>query len=641
VVVATISGTAGAGKTALAVSWAHQVASQFPGGQLYANLHGYGPTAAPRSPGEIIRGFLDALGVPAERIPAALEDQAGLYRSLLAGRRLLIVLDNARDSGQVRPLLPGTPGCLVIVTSRSLLTGLAAAEGARQLTLDVMTVQEAGQLLTDRLGRLRAGTEPAAVTALSELCARLPLALSVAAARAAARPAQPLGVLATELRDAATRLDALDADDPAVGIRAVLSWSYRQLSDQAAQMFRLLGLHPGPAISVTAAASLAGLPQARASSALGELVNAHMLTEHAADQFACHDLLRAYSAEQSAALPPDISRAAVGRALDHYLHTAWAACQLLTPGRDMIALAPAAPGAMPRPLADSAEAMAWMQAELDVLLAMIAHAGEQGYDTHAWQIPWCMGSFLDFTARWQTWAGVQRTALEAARRAGDRTGEGYCRYELGKVLLRLGEGQEAREHILLALQAFQQEGDLGYQARAHLSMAMAYEQEGQYAAALSHDEQAMIIFHQLGHQPGEAMALNSIGCSHSHLGHYQQALDCFHRALAIYRELASPPGQGATWDSLAFTYLQLGRHEEAIACYQHAIPLLNDSGDQYHVADALTSLGDTYQAAGDPDGARLAWQQALALFEELGHAKAGQVRDRLHQQLAAPGRPRT
>jgi DNA-binding SARP family transcriptional activator len=629
VVISTISGTAGAGKTALAVHWAHGIASRFPDGQLYANLHGYGPTATPRSPGEIIRGFLDALDVPADRIPAALEDQAGLYRSLLADRRLLIVLDNARDSSQVRPLLPGTPGCLVIVTSRSLLTGLAAAEGARQLTLDVMTSQEAGKLLTARLGSRRAGAEPAAITALATVCARLPLALTVAAARAAARPAQPLAVLATELRDAATRLDALDVDDPAVGVRAVLSWSYRQLSGQAAQMFKLLGLHPGPGISLTAAASLAGLPRAQASSALGELTNAHMLTEHSADRFACHDLLSVYAAEQSAALPRDIRRAAIGRALDHYLHTAWTASALLTPARDMVTLAAAAPGVTQEPLTNSAQALSWMQGELDVMLAMIAQAVEQKFDTHAWQLPWCLGSFLDFTARWQTWVDVQRTALDAAQRAGDRVGQAYCRYELGKALLRLGLGQEARDHIMVSLQAFQAEGDSGNQARAHVSLAMAYEQENQHEAALGHDEQALALFHNLGHHYGEAMALNAIGCSHVQLGNYQQALDYCHRALAMYRDLGSHPGQGATWDSLAFTYRQLGQPEEAVACYLQAVTVLRECGDQYHVADALTNLGDTYQAADDADNACLAWRQALAAFDELHHARAGEVRAKL------------
>jgi DNA-binding SARP family transcriptional activator/Tfp pilus assembly protein PilF len=632
VVIATISGTAGAGKTALAVHWAHRVASRFPDGQLYANLHGYGPTASPRSPGEIIRGFLDALDVPAGRIPAALEDQAGLYRSLLAGQRLLILLDNARDSSQVRPLLPGTAGCLVVATSRSLLTGLAAAEGARQLTLDVMTAQEAGQLLTARLGSRRAGAEPAAVSALASVCARLPLALTVAAARAAARPTQPIAVLATELRDTATRLDALDADDPGVGVRAVLSWSYRQLSDHAARMFKLLGVHPGPGVSLTAAASLAGLARAHASSALRELADAHMLTQQSADRFTCHDLLRAYAVEQAATLPCDVRRAAVGRALDHYLHTAWTASALLTPARDMITLAAAAPGVTQEPLTGSAQALSWMQGELDVILAMIDQAAGQGFDRHGWQLPWCLGSFLDFTARWQTWADGQRTALNAAGRAGDRIGQAYSRYELGKALLRLGLGQEARGHVILSLEAFHEEGDAGNQARSHVSLAMSYEQEGQHAAALSHDEQALNLFHGLGHRYGEAMALNAIGCSHVHLGNYQQALDFCRRALAMYCDLGSHPGQGATWDSLASIYRQLGQHFEAIACYQHAVTVLRDCGDLYHLADALTSLGDMYQAAGDPGSAHLAWQQALATFNELRHPKANDVRARLQGQ---------
>jgi DNA-binding SARP family transcriptional activator len=301
VVISAIGGTAGVGKTALAVRWAHRVAGQFPDGQLYVNLRGFDPSGSPVDAAEVIRRFLGVLGVAPERIPPDLAAQACLYRSLLAGRKLLIVLDNARDEQQVRPLLPADPGCLVLATSRNALTGLAAAEGARLLPVHVLAPAEARQMLTARLGCQRAEADPVAVAEIARLCAYLPLALSVAAARAAARPGLPLAALATELRADCSRLDALDSGDPTVSVRDVFSWSYQGLSDPARRMFRLLGVHPGPDISAAAAASLVGANQAETDRCLAELTRAHLLAEHRPSRYTFHDLLRVYAAEQAAA----------------------------------------------------------------------------------------------------------------------------------------------------------------------------------------------------------------------------------------------------------------------------------------------------------------------------------------------------
>src|ERR1700761_9203856 len=323
VVISAIGGTAGVGKTALALHWAHRVAHHFPDGQLYANLRGFDTgDGGPADPGDVLRGFLDALGVHPERLPADVEGLAALYRSVLAGRRMLVLLDNAADVAQVRPLLPASPECLVIVTSRRELAALAAGEGARLLQLDVLSEQEASELLVTRLGKERAAEEPWAVTQLATLCARLPLALSVVVARAAAAPKLPLSSLAAELTDLG-RLDALDAGDPAANVRTVLSLSYRHLPETAARMFRLLGLHPGPDISAAAAASLAGVPVAQARVALRDLTRASLLMEVVPGRFAFHDLLRAYAAEQ--VTPPEDIASTTRRMLDHYLHTAYRA----------------------------------------------------------------------------------------------------------------------------------------------------------------------------------------------------------------------------------------------------------------------------------------------------------------------------
>ncbi len=339
VTISAIGGTAGVGKTALAVYWAHQAAGRFPDGQLYVNLRGFDLSGTPATPAEAVRGFLDALGVPADRIPRGLDAQAGLYRSLLAGKQVLIVLDNARDERQIRPLLPASPGCLVIVTSRNQLTGLAASDGARLLSLDVLTDAEARHMLAARIGEGRAAAEPAAAAEIAGLCAHLPLALAIAAARAAARPRFTLAALADELRDIRSRLDALASPDLASNVRAVFSWSGQQLSPAAARMFRLLGAHPGPDISAAAAASLAGVSLPQAGQALNELTMANLVAEHEPGRYAFHDLLRAYAAEQVRAEADDPGhRAAIHRVLDYYLYTAAAANRLLNPARDPIDL---------------------------------------------------------------------------------------------------------------------------------------------------------------------------------------------------------------------------------------------------------------------------------------------------------------
>ena len=419
VVISAIGGTAGAGKTTLAVHWAHQVADRFPDGQLYVDLRGYDPSGEPLTPAEAARVFLDALAVPPERIPQGLDARTGLFRSLLAGRRMLIVLDNARDAAQVRPLLPGTPGCRVLVTSRRQLTSLAAAEGARLISLDVLTDGEARQLLARHLGSGRVAAEPEAATDLTRLCARLPLALAIAAARAADRERVSIAAVAAELGDMTNRLDALDTGDAATSMRSVISCSYRNLPAVAAKMFRALALHPGPDISLPAAASLAAVEVKETRHTLRDLVRASLLSEHAPGRFAFHDLLRAYAMEQARTDGETDRRAALNRVLDYYLNTAHAADQLLNPSRDPLHLGKPMPGVFLEEPVGYAEALSWFEAEHHVLLAAVSHAAAAGLDRHAWQLAWALESFLDRRGHWQDWHATQRTALAAARRSGE------------------------------------------------------------------------------------------------------------------------------------------------------------------------------------------------------------------------------
>jgi tetratricopeptide (TPR) repeat protein/transcriptional regulator with XRE-family HTH domain len=630
VVISAIGGTAGVGKTALAVHWAHQVADRFGDGQLYVNLRGYDPSGAPAAPEAAIRGFLDALGVPSGQIPPGPEARAGLYRSLLAGRRMLIVLDNARDEQQVRPLLPASPATLVLVTSRSQLGGLAAAEGAHLISLDILTYGEAVQLLTARLGTARAAAEPAAVDQTASLCAHLPLALAVAAARAAGRPRFPLAALAGELADAAGRLDALDAGDSGSSVRAVFSWSYRQLTPDAARMFRLLGIHPGPDITVPAAASLAAIAEADARRLLRELARAQLNAEHVPGRFSFHDLLRAYAAEQARQTDSDTDRrAATGRVLDHYLHTAAGAARLLVPAMEPVVLAPPRPGASAGRPADYQQALAWFEAEHQVLLAAVTLAAGSGFDRHAWQLPWAITPFLQTRGHWQELAATQRIALDAATRLGDTAAQALSGRLLAKACTDLGDHDQARGHYASSLTLYQRLGNRLGEAKVQHSLGFAAERQGRYADALGHAEQALRLYQAIGDKANEAEALNNVGWYHGLLGDYQQARAFCRQTLTLSSEAGNRWIEGHAWDSVGYAEHHLGNLAEAAACYQRALSLKRESGDRFSEAGTLTRLGDTLHAAGELTQARAAWQQALAILEDLQHSGAGQVRAKL------------
>jgi DNA-binding SARP family transcriptional activator/tetratricopeptide (TPR) repeat protein len=637
IVIAAVSGTAGVGKTALALRWAHQVADQFPDGQLYVNLHGFGPGDTPVPPSAAIRRFLDGLGIPPGRIPADLDAQAALYRSLLAGHRMLIVLDNARDPAQVRPLLPGQPGCLVLVTSRNQLTGLVAADGAHLLPLDVVTAAEGRELFRRRLGPGRAATQAQPVAEIAELCARLPLALTIAAARAAARPALPLAALAAELRRAGTRLDGLATGDPATDVRTVFSWSCRQLSAPAARMFRLLGVHPGPDITGAAAASLAGVEPGTAAQALAELAAAHLVTEHAPGRYGAHDLLRAYAADQARSQDGAASsHAARARVLDHYLRTAVTASLLLHSRREPITLAPAQPGVRPEALASSQDALAWFRAERPVLLAAVSQAAASGFHAHAWQLAWATAQFLSWQGYWHDQAATQEIALAAARQDGDLAGQAQAHRFLGQAQVRLGAYAAATGHLGRALELGQQLGSQSLQALLHIYLCRALLLQGQPRDALGHAEESVRIYREARHRWGAANALNTVGWCQAHLGAYAEALESCQGALAELRELGDRPGEAATLDSLGYAHHHLAHYGQAIACYEQAIEAHREVGDLHLLAETLTHLGDTQAAAGAPAAARRAWQQAVSILDDMSAPGAAEVRERLAGPLAAP-----
>ncbi len=644
VIISAIGGMAGVGKTALAVHWAHQNAGRFPDGQLYVNLRGFDASGTPVTPAEAIRGFLDVIGVPPDRIPPGLAGQAGLYRSLLAGRRMLILLDNAQDEQQVRPLLPAGPGCLVIVTSRRKLAGLAAAEGARLLTLGVLSDSEARQVLSARISAERAAAEPEALADVVSLCGYLPLALAVAAARAAASPGLSLAGLAKELRGVRNRLEALQTGDPAANVQAVFSWSYQQLNPAAARMFRLLGLHPGPDISAPAAASLVGCSPAEAVKALGELARVHLVTEHFPGRYSFHDLLRSYAAEQAGVHDSREARhIAIRRILDHYLHTAYAVGPTLML-LDPVSMAPPAPGVTPEPLASTPQALAWFEAEHRVVLAAVSVAAENGFDTHAWQLPWALSRFLDRRGHWHQWAGVERIALAAATRLGDGQAQVISGRMLACACARLGDYEQTDALLAQCLLVSEQTGDINGQCRIYECLSwIAGTLQDRYADALAHAERALALSQAAGNKTAQAENLNAVGWNHAMLGHYEQALTFCQQALDLNRELGNRMIEAYTLDSLGYVHHHLGQYAEAASCFSRALSMLREIGDRFNEAEILSRLGDTYDATGDRSQARRHWQQALPILSDLHHPHARQVHAKLadsedHQvpEAAAP-----
>ncbi|MFJ9909461.1 BTAD domain-containing putative transcriptional regulator [Streptomyces sp. NPDC101152] len=603
--IAVLCGTAGVGKTTLAVHWAHRARHDFPDGQLYANLRGFDPSAAPTDPAEAVGGFLSALGVQPDRVPAALEERTALYRSLLADRKVLVLLDNARDTEQVRPLLPGAPGSFTLVTSRNRLTGLAVAVGARLLTVEPLTTDQACALLRARLGDSRIAAEPQAAREITTRCAGLPFALAVVAARAAARPHFPLALLAEQLRADADRLDALDAGDPATQLRAVFSWSYRALDADTARMFRLLGLHPGPDIAPPAAAALSGLPLPTTRTQLDELTRAHLLTEYLPGRYSWHDLLRAYAAELSHAQDTDHGRA-TRRMTDHYLRTARRADALLTPRAAQIE-------ATAQQLADHQDALKWFTAEYPILLALVARSPAP--DT--WELASTLITFLDRNGHWQALATSQSTALETARRHHNKAAQADAHRGLGLALDRLDHPAEARSHYLRALALYAELGSHPGRARIHQHLSRLFESEGLHHRALTHARHSLKYYRAGDDIAGQSAALNHIGWVLAQLGDHSQASTHCRESLALAQKAHDINGQAHIRDSLGYVHSRLGEYQEAALHYRQAAALFRQTGDRLNAARELALLATTYQQDARPDAARDAWHDALSLSDQL------------------------
>ena len=657
VVISAVSGTAGAGKTALAVHWAHRVAAHFPDGQLYVNLRGYDPEQ-PLLATQALAGFLSALGAAGHDLPPDEGARAARYRSLLTGKRLLIVLDNAATEEQVRPLLPGSPSVLVIVTSRDALPGLVARDGARRLDLDLLPADDAVALLGALIGD-RVDADPDAARTLADLCARLPLALRVAAELAAAHPGRPLAALAAELAGEGARLDLLDAGgDPRGAVASVLSWSYRRLARDAAGMFRLLGLHPGQDWDPYAAAALAGLGLSQAGKLLAVLARTHLIETTGSGRYSMHDLLRAYAADQAAVHDQETARRdALTRLFDYYL----AACAA---AMDYLALSERhhrpdiRPVRTPVPEFDDGDvARSWLDAEMTNLVAVAAHTVSHGWPRHTISLAQTLHRYFDGVYDTPGLI-ICRHALDAARQCEDRAAQARTLTTLGVIYARQGQYAQAAECHQQAIALARDVGDRLTQGWALGNLGLIHDQQGrylqaarchrqtlainrelgdvtgeaialsnlgliclrqsQYPRAASHMRRAISLYRQVGHQFGEAIALTNLGEVRYRQGHYQQATDYQMQARALSQKIGSRRVEAWALARLGRIRCRQGLHEQAANSYEQALEMFREVGDRDGEAEALNGTGEALLATSQLDSASLVYSTALTLTRQAG-----------------------
>ncbi|WP_307540215.1 BTAD domain-containing putative transcriptional regulator [Streptomyces sp. V3I8] len=630
--VVVIGGPPGVGKTTFAVHHAHRIASSFPDGQLFVNLCGHHPHAPAVEPGDALHGFLTALGVPAPHIPEDTAARSTLFRSLLADRRVLLVLDNARDEQQVRPLLPAGTGCLTLVTSRNQLPGLIATDGAKPLPLPLPSPAEAHETLVRRLGPERPAAEPDATADIIRLCGRLPLALAVVAARAELEPAFPLHAVADDLRDAHGGLDAFTGFDTTTDVRAVFSWSYRSLDEPAARLFRLLALHPGPHITAPAAAGLAGLPLSRTRRLLAGLTRSCLVEQPLPGRFTLHDLLRVYATELTHTHDDAGERdRATLRVLDHHMFTAYEANRLFKQDSlPELDLGSPDPGVAPEVLTTVEQANRWFTAEHRVLVGLLHTAVGRKLDRHITGLAWSLKEYLNRQEYWPEAITALDPVLEVARRRGDRLEEGRCLRHIGSIHGYLGHQEQALDHLRRATTLFEELGVVAEQARAHYGTACALYLFGRIPEAVAFSERGLALSRATGDELWTAECLVELAWFHSNLGQLEKSLAYGEEGLALFQRLDAPWQLAQGRDVLGFTLRMLGRYEESVATYRRATEAFGELGDHRNAVGTLMRLGDTRLAMGDREAARADWVRALACAEQRALARSAQeVRDRL------------
>jgi DNA-binding SARP family transcriptional activator/tetratricopeptide (TPR) repeat protein len=621
VVISAIAGMAGVGKTALAVHWGHQVRDHFPDGQLYINLRGFAADAPPVRAVEALTHLLRSLGEPAERIPADVQTAAGRYRSLLADRQVLVVLDNAANADQVRPLLPASPGCVVLVTSRDRLTGLLARDGAGSLSLDVLTPDEAHRLLATILGPDRVAAEPAATAQLARICSYLPLALRVAAANLASHPWPGIADYVAALH-AGVRLSALDVDgDEQTGVRRAFDLSYRTLHTDTRRVFRLLGLVPGPDVTIEAVAAMAATSSAHARRQLDRLVTVHLVNQPVLGRYTCHDLLRHYAADRAHAEDTTADReAALRRLHDWYLHGADRAARMLY-GQVMRLPVPALDVPTPAIVADEAAALAWLDAERANLVAAIRHAAEHGPRSVAWLLADALRGYFWLGMHIVDWQHATQTALTAAEADGDLPAQAAAQLSLADSHLRQGRFEQAIERYEAALTLAERTGWALCEAAATCELGVIYRDSGRLRHAIEYFDRGLKLCRANGWRHGEAVTLRQRGRAYLQMGQLAEANESCANALAINRAMGSRLGQATALGYLGEIVYAQGRLDEAAQYLTGGLPVFQELGDRTNQASTLRALAAVRCDRGATGEAAKLGHAALELAQELGERK--------------------
>jgi tetratricopeptide (TPR) repeat protein/DNA-binding SARP family transcriptional activator len=634
--ICAVDGMGGIGKTTLAVHAAHRLAARFPDGCLFLDLHGYTHTIAPVEPGQALERLLRALGLPGEQIPDNVDDQAALYRSRLAGRSMLIVLDNARTAEQVRPLLPAEPRCLVLITSRRRLTAL---DEARPLSLDILPLADAVTLFSRIAGPGRTAGHSDAVRRVVELCGRLPLAIRIAAARLRARSAWSVATVADRLADRHLRLGELD--DGERGVAAAFALSYHDLTSEQQRAFRHLGLHPGADTDPYAAAALTGLSLTHTGRVLEDLLDSHLLVQAVSGRYRLHDLMRAYAANLARTQDSDgARRVALTNLFDHYLGTAAAAMGALYPvERHPRPRIP--PADSPKlPVSDTAGARVWLDAERPNLVAAIAHTATHGWPTHTTSLSATLCDYFYYGSHHAEALTIHTHARSAARHIGDWAAEAYALTNLGYAHDGVGRHAQGADHLRQAISLFRELGDRAGEARALTTLGMVNWRPGHHKQAADHLQEGLTLFRELGDRGGEASALENLGLIYIRQGRYNEGTEQIYKALAHHRDVGDRYSEAWALDALGAAHLSQGRYEQAATDLQGSLTLSRDIGDRAAEGYALKDLGLVYQRQRLYDEAADHHQRAIALFREIGD-RTGETEalNSLGETLHASGRP--
>jgi DNA-binding SARP family transcriptional activator/Tfp pilus assembly protein PilF len=625
VVVEAVDGMAGVGKTTIAVHCAHQLADRYPDGQLFIDLHGHTADHTRTDPLTALGTLLRALGVGSEHIPADLDGRAALWRAELADRRVLLVLDDAADTAQIRHLLPGTARCLALITSRRQLLDL---EAARVLSLDVLPHKDAVAMFTGIVGERRAAADGEAVDEVVRLCGYLPLALRIAAARLRTRPAWTVRYLADRLAQGQRRLAELMVGDR--NVAAAFTLSYQSLTPDQQRMFRVLGLHPGPDFDAHVAAALADISPDRADELLESLVDVHLLDQPNPRRYRFHELVghHARSTVNDEESEPR-QRQSVLRLVDYYLHTAYTGDRLVYPHRPPITLSPSVTSRDPHPLGAESATLAWFDTEFPGLLGAHRLAVEHGWHTHVWQLAWALTGFCTRRGYFRHYLAIWTAGLAAAELLGDPAAQAHAHRFLAHACVRLRELDEALIHAQQALALTEQIGDVPNQGHIHYTLADLAARQGDDEQALTHAVTALNLFQSLDNPVWQADALNTAGWYHARLGHYPQARSCCEQALDLHREHRDRDGEASTIDSLGYIALQAGEHARALDYYRDALALRRELSHSYDQADNLAALGEVHAALGNPDDSTAALREALDLYRAQRRTAAADRIERL------------